>query len=522
MQIDRLEEKNPAHDAETWSDYRALYRGGKAFRNRVGRFLIQNPKEDTTRYDKRKAEAVYRNYVGFVVDYFGSHLFRNDMNFTATDASGADVDGGDFYDNLQADATGSGKPFAELLRDGFTEAAVTSSAWWAVRFPEVGGAPIDRADYLNGAWSAVALKAFERESVTDWARDDAGNLLWVCFREESSPRADIGDSRETIVVSWTVYDRQAVTRYSLSRKRGEAFKQGQDVPMVWRHVHNLGAVPVVEMAFPPALWVLDRLESPQKEHFRLSAANNWSMRQSCYAMPVFRVKEELDQTAFGSGTFIQIGIDEHADWLAPPTAHLDTVAKEIKAQKDELFRIVGQMALGVDNNAGTVGRSAESKMADAESVRILLQHFGTKIRQAATDLLNMVSLVRGDELTWTVDGLERFATLDAESLIVLLKEALDIDIPSRTFQIEAKTRAATALLPGLDEDTRQAIRKEIETGQLESEAKDKADAERAARESDAFHAALQSNRAALNHDPDPATQQTNGPSNNPGAGAGAG
>ena len=35
--------------------------------------------------------------------------------------------------------------------------------------------------------------------------------------------------------------------------------------------------------------VADRLESPQLEHFRLTSANDWSMRRTAYAMPVFKV-----------------------------------------------------------------------------------------------------------------------------------------------------------------------------------------------------------------------------------------
>ena len=57
-----------------------------------------------------------------------------------------------------------------------------------------------------------------------------------------------------------------------------------------------------------------------------------------------------------------------------------TVARRLK---DEIYRVAQQMALGVENNAASVGRSAESKEVDSSSTETCLKAYASPVREAA-------------------------------------------------------------------------------------------------------------------------------------------
>ena len=83
MLIKLLETTHPKYRGPLWEDYRALYEGGFKFRDRVGHFLSQNSNEPAKVYQARKREAVYRAYIGTVIDFFAAHLFTSPVTFTA-------------------------------------------------------------------------------------------------------------------------------------------------------------------------------------------------------------------------------------------------------------------------------------------------------------------------------------------------------------------------------------------------------------------------------------------------------
>jgi hypothetical protein len=259
----------------------------------------------------------------------------------------------------------------------------------------------------------------------------------------------------------------------------EIARIGEPVP------HRFGRVPLVCLDLPPALHIAGRLRSPQLAHFRKTNALAWSLATSCYAMPVARVgnPEEFKRHLSGAGYELVLGREDSWEWEAPPTGHFAALDTEIKAEKDEIFRIAHQMALGVENNAAAVGRSAESKASDMESTRVVLVAFSRIVKETIEYALDLISRARGEDLIWSVEGLDDFAALDVDQFIENLGNLKGKvgAIPSRTFAVEANIRAAEALLRDLDEATKQKIRAEIEVGTLDPNDERKEELETAAR-----------------------------------------
>jgi hypothetical protein len=475
MRIKQLEAKHPEHEGDLWRDYEALYRGGKDFRRRVHRFLKQNPKEPLQVYENRKAEAVYRSYIGTVIDYFAALLFSVPLIYTPhLPDSDDDTEPPEWLADIEDDCDGSGTDLVEFLRLSLIDSMVKRSSWWLLDYPDNYGSGSNRIEADQLGATDVRLRRLCRENVNDWSRDKRGRLTWAIVRHEEKPRETPSDTRGLTLITWMVCDRHQIDYYSVELKDGERLNEEADVQPYRTVRHGLGDVPIVELDVNDGLWVANRLESPQLEHFRLSSANNWSIRRTCYAMPVFKVAEpeSFGTKAMGAGYWIAIGKDESAEWIAPPTAHLAHTSKEIDAQKDEIFRLVTQMSLGVDNNAAAIGRSAESKIADAEAIQVVLRAYGARIRDVLKRTLHLLSKARGDALDWNVEGLDKFETVPAAALLEGLKIAMEIGVPSKTFKVEAKYRAATGLLPGLDQATKQLILDEIEVGVDEEDEQD--------------------------------------------------
>jgi hypothetical protein len=465
MQIKRLQAKGPEHKGSVWLDYEALYKGGHAFRDRVERFLPKNEAEHHRIYARRKKEAVFRSYIGTIVDYFAALLFAHELTTTPTRGESAEeVEPPDWAADFQTSADGAGTDLLDFVRDGFIDALVKGAGVWRLDFPDKHGTATDRAASDRADHNDVRLARVPREQLLDFERDDRGRLLWVILHEEDQPRFDPTDERGGFTRHrWWVLTRTHSRRFEVFVKKGDGLNPESTLQPAADVAHNLGEVPIVDLSVGDGLWVANRLESAQLEHFRLTCANNWSMRRTCYAMPLFRVTkpQEWRPGTMGAGYYLAIGENEHGEWMSPPTSHLSVVREEVASQKDEIFRLVSQMSLGVDNNAAAVGRSAESKSADAEAIQVVLRAYGAKVRDCVKRTMDLVSKARGDELNWGAEGLDRFETLDPELLVKLLKDAIALAIPSETFAIEAKTRAAHALLPGLDQATRDTIRKEV-------------------------------------------------------------
>lgn len=471
MKIKQLQITGPEHDGELLRDYEALYRGGKYFRARVHRFLPQNPQEPSPVYTTRQKEASFRSYVGTIVDYFTALLFASPILYKA-ELAGSEVDNPEWFDRFLEDCDGNGSDLVDFLRLRTADAMVKRRGWWMLDFPDNYGTAQSKADAEKDGSVWIALRGLQAEQVLDCGRDRRGRLLWAIVHQVECPRETPDDGRDEDVHTWHVLDRERVRIFEARTDKGSRLDEQKDATLVSEITHGLGDVPLVELDVQDGLWVANRLYDAQVEHFRLSSGLSWNIKRTCYAMPVFRIEdpEQFSRVQkMGAGYYLMLGKDEDMDWKGPPSAHLSVTREEIRSQKDEIFRLVTQMSLGVENNAASVGRSAESKVVDAEAIQVVLRSYGALVRDAVKKTLNLIGRARGEEFAWTVEGLDKFDTVPAETLVELLREAIDIGIPSKTFMAEAKFRAAMGLIPGIDQKTRDEIKTEIEQGLNEEE-----------------------------------------------------
>lgn len=500
MRVDVLNQKHPTYDVETWAKYDALYRGGPAFRAVIEQFLPKNPEEPIEVYRCRKDEAFYRSYVGPIVDFFGAKLFSSSLvqrprkktlagPVAARTAGDAPPNVDPFYADWKENVTATGRDLTDFARERFTSALVKGRSWWVVEKPDDGGdEPKTKQEWEERGLGRPILGALDNDQVYDFEVDEHDRLLWAIVHTIEMRRRSPGDSRGTVRETWKIYDRENVETFFVEydpkgKCPDEAKSDGGAKP------HGFSRVPIVRMGFVGSkgvrtkicgktvavsgeqlegLWLVARIADAQVEHFRLSQGLSWNIKRTCYAMPVFKVEDEAKPPTMGAGYYIMIGTKEDYAWAAPPVAHLALMAQEIAAQKDEIYRIANQMAQGVDNNAAAVGRSGQSKQVDQAATEVCLGVYGAVVREPIEETYELLTELRGDDVTWSIEGLDTFNLADAQSTVETAIQATALSVPSPTFRRETFFRVVDAMLPNVSQDTKDAIRREIGDG-IESE-----------------------------------------------------
>ena len=449
----------------------SLYKGGKVFRKNVNMFLPQNPDETSDVYENRKKESSYRSYIGPIVDYFVQWLFSGGFTMKAKDSkSKKPIEGiSSIYTDFQSDC-GNDVSFHSFLRDRTTVAMVKGKSHWLLQKPKADFDPKSEQEAEDAGLTRPTAVPIEEENVLDFMKDEHGAYEWVCIYSRKELRAAPG--QPTIIrQQWHVIDRENTTIYSIDRKPGEEnLKDGDPIPCIQPAVaHGFKEVPLVTLTMPDGLWIANRVAEPQTEHFRLSAALGWAIRRTCYAMPIFNIEDgENTVPKMGAGYYIQLGANDKFSWSTPQSTPYDIIGKQVDAQRDEIYRITHQMAQGLDNNADTVGRSADSKEFDEASTKVMLTAYGKLISEVVEESFEIISDANGDErMTWDIDG---FTGYDVATLSRLIANALQIKafgIASKTFAQQVQTKLALAVIPEANEEVKNLVREEIVKGAIE-------------------------------------------------------
>lgn len=473
MELGILDARNASYNAERWEQLEAMAKGGEHFHKRISKFLPQNPVEPDDVYAQRKSQAHYRSYMGSIINLYTSWLFAADFSIKPyTRGTEKAIDSVDrFYGMFQEDVGGE-KQLTAFVEDRFREALTKQTSYWLVEMPSNdGAAPEDLAEYEARGLGRATLKALDREELLDWEENEHGEMKWAIVHTCFEVRESWMQAREMVVETWRVYETELVHTFQLRYKKGQRPRDPKtDVPRVGEPAsHGFKRVPIVRLHLKKEVCIGEQTFDTQLEHFRQDNALSWLIRRTCYAQPVFNLEDgESNPPRMGAGYAIVLGKDDTFGWTAPPTAPFDILQKSVEAKRDDIYRIVHQMAQAVDNNAETVGRSADSKEIDAAATRIMLNAYGKCVSEAIELTYELISEARGEvEYEWSVEGFSGYDTATVSSLIANSKEARGLGIPSETFHKEITAKTALALLPEADQRVKDTIRAEIEAATFE-------------------------------------------------------
>lgn len=462
-----LDKTHDAYDAEYWADLDALYRGGRAFRERIANFLFQNPVESDDIFIQRKREATYRSYIGPIIDHYAGWLFSGDFKVRAK-RNNETIPTPPEYIPIREEAAEDVK-LTDFLKERFTKSLTEQRSHWLCEMPAAKTTeyPADRSQFEALGFKKVRLSKVDAADLYYWEADDTGKLLWCSVHSVKKVRQSIFDVECLMVETWRIYDLEYCTTYRLTYKEGQRPRDPDKtfVPEVEKYRHGFLQVPLVTLYIPEGMWIANRTFDPQVAHFRLGSALDWSIKRTCYAMPVFHLDGEDADVRMGAGYYLKIGKDEKMTWTAPPTGQFDVISKEVDVQRNDVYRLTHQMAQGLDNNAETVGRSADSKELDNAATRVMLHAYGAVVAKAIEETYEIVSDAWGDTDTeWSIEGFNGYDTATAPQVIKNAQNAQLVNVPSPTFTKEVKKKVVVAILPELAQDVKDRIFQEIDDG----------------------------------------------------------
>lgn len=475
MKVKLLQQRHPSYDEAQKARQSALYEGGQRWEDLLEVWFPKRHMEPGDVRAERLGLAHYINYTGNILASLASMLFAESPSI-----SGAD---GDYYSELLRDADQQGTAWAEFWRARFLEACVQQTSWVWVNLPRrvapaVGAeAPTESAPSLGAELAAGQLDAFlvglAADQVIDWGEDDRGRLAWVMLHDVVSRRAG-PESPRVRVFRWTFVSATTIQRWEWASSNERPSPTPEDVAeKVLDQLHNMGGLPVIRVRLPILLWPMGRLEGPAIALTRSENDLHWALHQAANELLTVTSKwGDKAPEALGHGHFLKLERDadgeDAAAYVSPSGVAFEHLERQVERLRDDLHRVVSQMAQAAASNATRARMSGESKNADWRAAEVLLAAYAGLMTDAMAKVLAFIARLRGDSDAIEVGGLDGWHQVDLESWLGAAAMATEAHQLSPTFRrVVARGQSSRVLQDVATPEELEAINAEIEAADVE-------------------------------------------------------
>ena len=455
IQIDQ-EHLDYKRQVPMWHAYRDLYTGGHQFKAHAAEYLLRRQKEPLDVYNERLHRVFYENYVGSIIDWYASTVFRREPSLSF---EGGLESGHEFLRLLVDDCDLKGTGLAAFFRRCFVEALVVGRSHILVDFPRAVKIPLNRAEEDSAGLSRAFLVCYEAEELINWSRDERGEYDWVVIRHKSQrqPRVDSPDVvKETY---WYYFDK---TQYKTYR-RVEGKDGSGSIQLIAEGTHGLAhqsRVPVFTLDVSEGLWLMNKAAHLQLEHFNKSNALGWAITMGLFAMPVIYSDREWNQIV-GESYFIQLGPGDRFGWTEPDGKVYQIAAANLQTLKEEIYRVC-YLAQASGEMLSGHAQSAVSKQIDFTITQEVLRAYGATVKDSIDNILTAISDAREDGVTISVTGMDEVDITDFGTELQQAAALLGLGIQSPTLKRQVYQRLALKYLSDARQETKDQIAREID------------------------------------------------------------
>lgn len=465
---------HPDYNPRYWARNRALYSGDFSQPGVLEDVFPRRNAESDDDYLRRKRQAFYVNYPGSIVDKLAAGLFREQPAMEG--ATQPDP----WYDEWFKDVSRPGgkvMPFNDLLKESIITALQTRRAWALVELPEASGEELQSVGDQEraGALSAYACPV-DPECVRDWEMDENGALEWALLAFQREKRDGLEGTRDMVEEEYVYYTPTEYARYIIRHKKDKKPNDDELVPLVAAGAHSFGQVPLVPLELTSGMFAMGKLESLARAHLNLVNSLHWATIGSLFPTPTaFLGEEEMGAPATADPNravhqrrspvhIVQLGAKDRFEFIGPSPEPFAQAGAQATALRDEMYRVVHQMADSIDNSGAALQRSGESKQADMASESVVLKWLGERLNAFACAVLRCVGAGRGDpECDWVMKGMEEFGFEDPQALLQEAQAISVLDIKSPTFHVEEGMKVVKSILgDDVTPEVLAKIRRELE------------------------------------------------------------
>ena len=444
-----------------WHVYRDLYAGGHQFQRNAGEYLLRRQKEALDVYGERLQRVFYENYVGSIVDWYASTLFRREptLHFETGQLAGQN-----FLASFVDDCDRKGTSLANFFRRCFIDTLVAGRSHILIDFPRKHADAINRAEEDAAGLSRAYLVRYSAEDLINWSVDDCDEYEWIVLRQTvlRQPRVDSAETTEETY--WHYYNR---SEYQIYRRiEGE---KSSPIVLIAHGAHALvqqQRVPLITLQISEGLWLMNKAAGLQLEHFNKSNALAWAITMGLFAMPVIYSDREWDQIV-GESYYIQLGPSDKFGWTEPDGKVYTTAASNLETLKEEIYRVCYLSQASGEMQSGQ-SKSAVSKQLDFTITQEALRGYGAAIKHCIKRIISAISIARQDEVVATVTGLDEVDIADFGTELQNASSLLQMGIQSPTMKREIFRRLAVKYLNDARQETKDQIAREIDAQFLNS------------------------------------------------------
>jgi hypothetical protein len=436
--------------------YRDLYAGGNEFKHRAAEYLLRRQKEPLDVYAERLHRVFYENYVGSIVDWYSSTLFRREPSL---EFEGGLETGQAFLSEFADDCDQRGTRLSNFFRQCLTDMLITGRSYILIDFPRTSARPSNRAEEDAAGLSRAYLVRYQAEELINWSLDEQGQYQWVVLRQSVRRQARVDSPEIVEETHWFYYDKSEYRTY----RRIERSNEPTSIELIARGPHALirhQRVPLVTLKVSEGLWLMNKAAHLQLEHFNKSNALAWAITMGLFAMPVIYSDREWNQIV-GESYYIQLGPTDRFGWTEPDGKVYQIAAANLETLKEEIYRVC-YLSQASGEMIGGHAQSAASKQLDFTITREVLRAYGAVVKDAIRAVLSAISDAREDGITITVSGLDEVDIGDFGAELQDAKNLLELGIQSPTLKRQIYQRLAMKYLNDARQEMKDQIAREID------------------------------------------------------------
>ena len=453
-----IDREHPEYKAKaaTWKKYRDLYAGGDQFTSTAIQYLVKRHREPLDVYYERLQRAFYENYLGSIIDWYASTLFRREPILSF---QGPNETGRAFYADFVEDCDRKGTCLSDFFRKILVEALVCGTAYVLVDFPRVKDPAKNRAEEEATGRARAYLLECSAQDVINWSCDDSGSYEWVVIRK-SNLRQQPGDGEWVQETKWLYYDKEEFRTYRRTEGRKEA-RVAQLTDQGRHGLAKLGRVPLFQYQITDGLWLANKAASLQLEHFNKSNALSWALTMGLFASPVVYSDRPWKEIV-GESYYIQLGAGDKFGWTEPEGHVYQIAAENLSRLKDEIYRVCYLMTQAGGGLSNGSAQSGLSKQRDFTITQEVLRAYGDAVKDTLKRVLRSIEAAREDGLAIDVSGLDEFDIGDFSGELDDAVKLLGLAIGSKTLKKEVLRKLSLKYLCDVRQETKDRIVGEIE------------------------------------------------------------
>jgi hypothetical protein len=365
--------------------------------------------------------------------------------------------------------------------------------------PDAPNAPRSLQEQRDGGYLDPFIVPYNPLQVINYQESLTGELEW-CIVQVSFEVQNFGE-KPTIIDRWYYFDQTVYRIYEYKRPKDDnatdrnivqvapngaanmtiqnapinqalANDKDPEVPLLDEGLHALaefGRCPIRRFKLPDHLWIANRAYLPVLDHFNQENTLAWALFMANLAMPVIIGDVDLTNQVMSETGFIQLPENCEYKWTEPEGRSFKISQERVNQLREEIYRAMYLVALGRNASSTAAAQSGFSKQMEMMSSSDILDALGSVVIAGMQLMLMDVADARGDDsLVFDVRGFHFEETISLQE-IETIDKAINMIIPSETFEKELYRLVARSFLKDANPELMEQIISEIKDGRTRLE-----------------------------------------------------